>query len=143
MNLQWIYNCDNVNWNELSTLYKLAPLGDKKPNDLKTVFTNSMFKCFIYSNKTLIGVGRALADGLDCSYLCDIAIHPDYQGVGIGKDIVEKLIELSKGHSKILLYAIPGKEEFYLKVGFGKMKTAMAIFKNQEQAIEWQLISQT
>ena len=143
MNLQWIYNCDNVNWNELSTLYKLAPLGDKKPNDLKTVFTNSMFKCFIYSNKTLIGVGRALADGLDCSYLCDIAIHPDYQGEGIGKDIVEKLIELSKGHSKILLYAIPGKEEFYLKVGFGKMKTAMAIFKNQEQAIEWQLISQT
>jgi len=143
LNLQWIYNCDNVNWNELSTLYKLAPLGDKKPNDLKTVFTNSMFKCFIYSNKTLIGVGRALADGLDCSYLCDIAIHPDYQGEGIGKDIVEKLIELSKGHSKILLYAIPGKEEFYLKVGFGKMKTAMAIFKNQEQATEWQLISQT
>ena len=143
MKLQWVYNCDNVNWNELSALYEIAPLGNKKPNDLKTVFTNSMFKCFVYQDKTLIGVGRALADGIDCSYICDVAIHPDFQGKGIGKDIVKKLIELSNGHNKILLYSYPGKEEFYSKIGFGKMKTAMAIFKNQDQAVEWQLISQT
>ena len=143
MKLHWVYNCDNVNWNELSALYEIAPLGNKKPNDLKTVFTNSMFKCFVYQDKTLIGVGRALADGIDCSYICDVAIHPDFQGKGIGKDIVKKLIELSNGHNKILLYSYPGKEEFYSKIGFRKMKTAMAIFKNQEQAVEWQLISQT
>lgn len=143
MNLNWIYKNDDVNWDELSNLYKIAPLGDKRPNDLKTVFSNSMYKCFIYSNKTLIGVGRALADGLDCSYICDVAIHPDYQAKGIGKDIVKKLIELSKGHNKIILYSNPGKEKFYSKIGFGRMKTAMAIFKNQEQAIEWQLISET
>ena len=103
MNLKLIYNSDNIDWDELSNLYKIAPLGDKKPNDLKTVFSNSMFKCFVYSDKTLIGVGRALADGMDCSYICDVAIHPEYQGKGIGKDIVKKLIEFSQGHSKIIL----------------------------------------
>ena len=139
MNLKLIYNSDNIDWDELSNLYKIAPLGDKKPNDLKTVFSNSMFKCFVYSDKTLIGVGRALADGMDCSYICDIAIHPEYQGKGIGKDIVNKLIELSKGHNKIILYSIPGKEQFYSKLGFDTMNTAMAIFKNKEQAIEWKL----
>jgi len=143
LDLEWIYNSDNINWNELSNLYKIAPLGDKKPNDLKIVFSNSMFKCFVYSDKTLIGVGRALADGLDCSYICDVSIHPDYQGKGIGKDIVNKLIELSKSHNKIILYANPGKEQFYSKLGFAKMNTAMAIFKNQNQAFEWQLISKT
>ena len=141
MNLKWIYNSDNINWKELSTLYKIAPLGNKKPNDLETVFSNSMFKCFVYSDKTLIGVGRALADGVDCSYICDISIHPNYQGKGIGKAIVNKLIELSKGHNKIILYANPGKEQFYSKLGFSRMNTAMAIFKNQNQAFEWQLIS--
>jgi len=141
LNLKLIYNSDNIDWDELSNLYKIAPLGDKKPNDLKTVFSNSMFKCFVYSDKTLIGVGRALADGMDCSYICDVAIHPEYQGKGIGKDIVKKLIELSQGHSKIILYANPGKEGFYAKLGFAKMKTAMAMFKNQEQAMEWGLVS--
>ena len=102
-----------------------------------------MFTCFLYVGTTLIGVGRALADGMDCSYICDVAIHPEYQGKGLGKDIVEKLIESSQGHSKIILYANPGKEGFYAKLGFAKMKTAMAMFKNQEQAIEWQLVSKT
>jgi ribosomal protein S18 acetylase RimI-like enzyme len=143
LNLQWIYNCDNTDWDELSNLYKIAPLGDKKPNDLKTVFSNSMYKCFVYSDKTLIGAGRALADGLDCSYICDIAIHPDFQNKGIGKDIVKKLIEFSQGYNKIILYSYPGKEEFYSKIGFDQMNTAMAIFKNKEQAIEWQLTRKT
>jgi len=143
LNLKWIYQNDNVNWDELSNLYKIAPLGNKKSSDLKTVFSNSMFKCFVYSDKTLIGVGRALADGMDCSYICDVAIHPDYQGKGIGKDIINKLIELSKGHNKIILYSIPGKEQFYSKLGFDTMNTAMAIFKNKEQAIEWQVTRRT
>ena len=143
MNLKWIYESDNINWNELSNLYKIAPLGDKKANDLKTVFDNSMFKCFIYDDNKLIGVGRALADGIDCSYICDVAIHPDYQSKGIGKNIVSKLIELSKGHNKIILYTYPGKEEFYSKLGFDRMNTAMAIFKNKEQALERKLTRKT
>jgi GNAT superfamily N-acetyltransferase len=143
LNLKWIYESNNVNWDELSILYKIAPLGDKKPNDLRTVFLNSMFKCFVYADETLIGVGRALADGIDCSYICDVAIHPNYQGQGIGKEIVNKLIELSKGHNKIILYSYPGKERFYSKLGFDMMNTAMAIFKNKEQAREWQLTRET
>jgi len=143
LNVKWIYESNNVDWDELSILYKIAPLGDKKPNDLKTVFSNSMFKCFVYADETLIGVGRALADGIDCSYICDVAIHPKYQGQGIGKEIVNKLIELSKGHNKIILYSYPGKERFYSKLGFDMMNTAMAIFKNKEQAREWQLTRET
>ena len=90
----------------------------------------------------LIGVGRALADGTDCSYICDVAVHPEYQGLGLGKKIIEKLVALSEGHKKIILYTNPGKEGFYSKLGFHKMSTAMAIFSNQKQAIESGLISE-
>jgi len=140
MNLRWIENTENINWQELSNLYKIAPLGNKSPNNLKTVFTTSLYVFFVYKNNQLIGAGRALADGVDCSYLCDVAVHPDCQGEGIGKQIIKKLINASKGHQKIILYAVPGKEAFYENVGFAKMKTAMAIFKNQAQAQEWGLI---
>lgn len=47
-----------------------------------------------------------------------------------------RLVSLSKDHKKIILYAAPGKEPFYRKLGFKRMATAMAIFKNQAQALE-------
>ncbi|WP_455756726.1 GNAT family N-acetyltransferase [Sulfurimonas sp.] len=140
--LKWLYEIDNINWDELSHLYKIAPLGDKKAENLKIVFTNSRYRCFVYDETKIIGVGRALADGIDASYICDIAIHPEYQGQGIGKAIVSKLVEFSQGHNKIVLYANVGKEPFYAKLGFAKMNTAMAIFKNQEQALEVGLVGE-
>jgi len=133
-NLHWESNTDNIDFEALSHLYKIAPLGDKSAKDLEVVFSNSMFKYFVYNKDKLIGVGRALADGIDCSYICDVAIDPKYQSMGIGKAIMEKLIEDSKEHQKIILYSVPKKEKFYEKLGFSKMKTAMAIFQNQDRA---------
>jgi len=143
MAFEWIDSLDSVDWAELSNLYEVAPLGHKTPADLKITFSNSLFKCFVYDTGRLIGAGRALADGRDCSYLCDIAVHPDYQGRGIGKEIVARLVDLSKDHRKIILYAVPGKEPFYKKLGFKRMTTAMAIFKNQAQALERGLVNET
>jgi len=45
-------------------------------------------------------------------------------------------VEMSGGHKKIILYAVPGKEPFYRKFGFMRMKTAMGIFENPQQQVE-------
>jgi len=134
--LQWKHAADAVDWEELSALYRAAPLGDKKAAHLQKVFGNSMFKCFVYDDARLVAAGRALADGGDCSYICDIAVLPSHQGTGLGKQIVAYLVEQSRGHKKIILYAVPGREPFYRKFGFLRMKTAMAIFDNQQQQLE-------
>ena len=136
MPLIWKRSIEGVNWDELSALYRAAPLGDKKPDHLRKVFSNSLFVAFVYDGDRLVGAGRALADGGDCSYICDIAFLPDYQGAGLGKQMVGDLVERSRGHRKIILYAVPGKEPFYKKFGFLRMKTAMAIFDNQQQQLE-------
>jgi ribosomal protein S18 acetylase RimI-like enzyme len=141
--LVWTHLIDNVDWNELSALYLAAPLGNKKPADLKTVFTNSMFRCFVHEDGKLVGVGRALADGVDCAYICDIAVLPSHQGTGLGQQIVGKLVDLSRGHRKIILYAVPGKEGFYRKLGFRRMRTAMAMFENQALAMERGYLDET
>jgi len=141
--LSWVYDDSEVDWDELSELYRIAPLGEKSPKDLATVFVNSKFKCFLYANEVLVGVGRALADGLDCSYIADVAVHPEFQGKGLGKAIIGRLVALSRGHKKIILYANPGTEGFYQSIGFHRMNTAMAIWRNQEQAIKAGLISET
>jgi ribosomal protein S18 acetylase RimI-like enzyme len=142
--IEWRFDESSINWIELSKLYRIAPLGEKKPADLRLSFSNSRYKCFVFDGSgALVGVGRALADGVDCSYLCDVAVHPDFQGRGLGKGIIEKLKEMSAGHRKIILYANPGKEGFYKKLGFMRMRTAMAIFKNQDRAISDGLVEDT
>ena len=134
MAIEWSDSTERVNWADLSEMYRLAPLGNKSPQWLKKAFSNSLFKFFVYDGEAVIAAGRAVADGVDCSYICDVAVHPDHQGCGIGKQLIERLIERSRGHRKIILYCVPGKEAFYEKFGFKRMRTAMAIFENPEQA---------
>ena len=135
MEYDWVGDSEGVDWDELSQLYRIAPLGEKPPDALRTVFGNSMFGCFVYAGEVLVGAGRALADGVDCAYIADVAVHPDHQGRGLGKAIIRRLVTLAEGHKKIILYANPGTEPFYLELGFLPMNTAMAIWWDQAGAI--------
>jgi predicted N-acetyltransferase YhbS len=63
-----------------------------------------------------------------------VAVLPSHRGTGLGRQIVGRLLERSRGHRKIILYAVPGKEPFYRQFGFKRMTTAMAIFENQALA---------
>ncbi len=137
----WVHNVAAVDLEELSRLYRIAPLGDKPPEVLATVFGNSMFTCFVYASDFLAGAGRVLADGLDCAYLADVAVHPDHQRHGLGTAIIRQLLTLSQGHKKIILYANPGTEPFYARLGFLRMNTAMAIWRDPARAIETGLLS--
>lgn len=134
--IEWSSSTDPVDWVELSEMYRLAPLGNKTPAWLETAFTNSMFRFFARDGGVLVAAGRAVADGVDCSYVCDIAVHPSHQGTGLGREVIERLVAASKGHRKIILYAVPGKEAFYRRFGFRRMTTAMALFDNPGQAFE-------
>ncbi|MCG8510049.1 MAG: GNAT family N-acetyltransferase [Rhodospirillales bacterium] len=134
MSTAWTDSVNGVDWDEAAALYRAAPLGERDPDQLEHVFANSMFRCFVFDDGTLVGMGRVLADGADAAYLCDIVVLPSHQGRGLGKEIVSRLVDLSKGHRKIILYAAPGKEPLYAKFGFRRMTTAMAIFADPEGA---------
>ncbi|MFJ9927943.1 MULTISPECIES: GNAT family N-acetyltransferase [Streptomyces] len=132
----WRYGLEGVDLEELSRLYRIAPLGHKPPEVLATVFGNSRYTCFVYAADVLVGAGRALADGGDCAYIADVAVHPDHQGRGLGADIIRKLLESARGHKKIILYANPGTESFYRRLGFLHMNTAMGVWADPERAVE-------
>lgn len=134
MAIHWTQTIETVDWDEMSELYRIAPLGTKSGDWLRTAYSNSMFKSLALDDGKIIAAGRAVADGVDCSYLCDIVVHPSYQGSGLGKELIQRLVDLSRGHRKIILYAVPGREPFYAKFGFRRMNTAMAIFADPQRA---------
>ena len=71
-----------------------------------------------------IGVGRAVSDHGYVVYIADVIVHPEYQGQGLGRVIMEELLKRTKESLKpgykvmISLLAAKGKEEFYNKFGF-------------------------
>jgi GNAT superfamily N-acetyltransferase len=133
--LRWVETTDGIDWDELSELYRVAPLGDKPPAWLQTVFGNSMFVRVVYAGDRLVGAGRGLADGADCAYLADVAVHPDHQGTGLGQALIRRLVDAASGHRKIILYANPGTEGFYRRLGFLPMNTAMGIWRDEDAAV--------
>ena len=76
---------------------------------------------------------KRLWDGYNAFYGREaVTVLPTYQGQGVGKRIVLALLEkLPVG--TITLFANPGKEGFYEKLAFRKMKTAMALFADPER----------
>lgn len=134
--ITWTDDIRQLDWLALEHLYRMAPLGNKSAAMLQTVFGNSRYRCLAYDDGQLVAAGRALADGADCSYICDVAVMPSHQGLGLGKQVVQRLVDASAGHRKIILYSVPGKEGFYRKLGFLRMRTAMAIFEDPAAAIE-------
>ncbi len=72
----------------------------------------------------IVGMGRMLFDYGYTAYLGDVIIRPEYQGRGIGTEIVTRLkdmvMEVAEQGDKIMfiLVAASGKEGFYEKFGF-------------------------
>ena len=125
---------DSISWVELTRLFELAPLGKKRdPEKLEIAFRNSSLKVFAFDGMKLVGAGRALSDGVWRAAIYDLAVLPEYQDKGIGSAIIRHLIESAKV-DVIMLYAVPGKLEFYERFGFRRMTTAMAIMPNEDDA---------
>ena len=98
-----------------------------EPHVHKKAFENSHTRIFAYQDGRLIGFGRAISDGVYQAAIYDVAVIPEFQGRGIGTTIVKNI--LSKLPScNFILYTMPGKEDFYRKLGFRRMKTGMASF---------------
>lgn len=115
-------NIDNVE--EYNYLFDIVGWGSYPKEISKKALSNNIYSVSIYDNESIIGYGRLIGDGIIFLYIHDVMVKPEYQGQGIGKTIMQKLLskveELRKENPDLLLYlgASKGKEDFYRKCGF-------------------------
>lgn len=126
-NIHFNICAEEVDWEEAVMLFERAPLGSQRrdPDKLKRAFEASYAVAVVYDCDKLVGMGRALCDGEYQAAIYDMVVLPEYQGKGIGKGIIEKLCGQLPVEN-IILYSVPGREGFYMKCGFRRMRTAMA-----------------
>ena len=79
--------------------------------------------CFRVDGKP-VAIGRAVSDRGYVVYIADVIVVPEYQGKGLGRKVMNTLMEKIKDSMKpgyrimISLLAAKGKEAFYNKFGF-------------------------
>lgn len=123
------HDCTEVDWKTVSETLKCVGMAYHDPDAHRKAFEASHTTVFVYHAEQLIGFGRAICDGVYQAAVYDCAVHPDFQGKGIGKTIMDNILARISD-CNVILYASPGKEGFYETHGFRKMKTGMAFFRN-------------
>lgn len=80
----------------------------------------------------IVAMGRMLFDFGYTAYLGDVIVRPEYQGQGIGRRIVESLIDRTMNAAcegervMFILGAAKDKETFYEKLGFQRRPNEMS-----------------
>jgi ribosomal protein S18 acetylase RimI-like enzyme len=128
-------DCAGVDFTALANLMKECGMAHYEPDLHRRAYENSAHVVFLFQGNALVGCGRAISDQAYQAALYDIAVSPTLQGRKLGKAIVDHLMGQLKGYN-VILYATPGKEDFYRKLGFRKMLSGMASFKNQVRMSE-------
>jgi GNAT superfamily N-acetyltransferase len=125
----------NIELEQIIDLYKVNEWSSAdKPKELYNALMNSHSLVSAWNGDHLIGLGNAISDGYLVVYYPHLLIHPDYQGKGIGKMIVDKMQE-KYGHFHMQMLTADGKAiDFYQKAGFVRAGETepMWIYKGDE-----------
>jgi spermidine synthase len=88
---------------------------------------------------TMVGMGRALSDGVSDAYIQDMVVMKQYQNQGIGRRIIQALIKglTEKKIDWIGLISTPGNQGFYTSMGFRPMEGHTPfVFKGMSEQID-------
>lgn len=133
MNVQYISSIENINWKDVSSLFKTVGWGERLPEQVRLSFERSSFKLFAYVDGELVGVGRTVDDGYYYGWIVDLAVLPKYQRKGIGSKMLSQLESDLKPFLTTMLTAAPGKSSFYEKLGWHKQHSAYIWPRSEEQ----------
>lgn len=95
-----------------------------KEEQIANALLHSLYVVQVCVNGETVGMGRLVGDGSIIVYLQDVVVAPKYQGMGLGRGIVELLLAYVRGITPpgntiaVGLMAAKGKESFYQHLGF-------------------------
>lgn len=113
-----------IDWWRLANIMADANLFNRKPFDIARAFHGSYAAVFAFKDEMLVGAARATSDGVFYASVFDVVVAPDHQGNGVGRMIMERLLERLP-FERIFLTSVFGKEPFYEKFEFLEQTNGM------------------
>ena len=101
---------ESVGWNRME---------DEYSNPLMT----SYYHIAVYEDDKLVGYIDSVSNGVTDAYIQDLMVHPDYQGKGVGTELMNQMITYLK-ENRIYIISVVFEESlktFYDRFGFSSM----------------------
>ncbi|QKE07409.1 MULTISPECIES: GNAT family N-acetyltransferase [Bacillus cereus group] len=110
-----------TDFNGLLALYESLGWNSLKltVNELEQMCKQSWYAIYAFDDKKLVGMGRIISDGVITGVICGVCVMPEYQSIGIGKEIVGRLIQRCE-QSKVIpqLMCVQKLQSYYESIGF-------------------------
>ncbi|MGB3405736.1 MAG: GNAT family N-acetyltransferase [Microcoleaceae cyanobacterium] len=124
----------HIDFEQLETLFKKAAFWARERNreDLEIAINNSNPVVTVWDQDQLIGFARGNSDGIYRATIWDVVIHPDYQGGGLGRKLVQTVLShpLMCRVERIYLMTTY-QQKFYERIGFQYNNSTTMILQNQ------------
>lgn len=115
----------NINLRDLEKLCDSVGWIRRPLKKVKTAIENSFLTMYLFhheqnNRKRLIAFTRVTSDNAFNATIWDVVVHPDFQGKGLGKTLMQQVIQQLRYHdiSTITLFADPQVVNFYKTLGF-------------------------
>jgi ribosomal protein S18 acetylase RimI-like enzyme len=105
---------------------------DRTPEAWAIALAHSKPIVTVWDGDRLIGFARATSDGIYRATIWDVVIHPDYQGAGLGRKLVETVLMHPHVNRVERVYLMTThQKEFYERIGFEENKSTTMVLFNQ------------
>ncbi|CAM6102707.1 unnamed protein product [Calypogeia fissa] len=116
------YTVEFLDLDQLNTLFVKVGFPRRQKEKLARALEHTLSMVWLRDVKAeqLIAFARATGDDVFNAIIWDVVVDPSYQGCGLGKVVIERLMAdlVKKGISNIALYAEPNVVGFYKPLGF-------------------------
>lgn len=128
-------NCSpQIDLNQLQELFRATAFWarDRRIEDWAIAISNSKPVVTLWDGNRLIGFARATSDGIYRATIWDVAVHPDYQGAGLGRKLVETVLMHPHVNRVERVYLMTThQQQFYERIGFEENQTTTMVLHNQ------------
>ncbi|MGX6444852.1 GNAT family N-acetyltransferase [Neobacillus sp. K501] len=137
MSMEILSDISKANLDEMLDIYASVGWSKHTKEIIQQVFEASNVFALATVDGRIIGIGRAMSDGVFNAAIYDVVVHQDFQKQGIARKIMEYLLEELRDVSCVHLISTTGNEEFYRKLGLKTIKTGMARYLNPKLMDEY------
>ena len=132
--VQFCARKSDIDCQQLQELFRLGAFWakDRKIEDLEIAIANSEPVISAWDGKQLIGFARATSDGIYRATIWDVVIHPDYQGAGLGRKLVQTVLSHPRMNRVERVYLMTTHQQhFYKRIGFEVNSSTTMVLYNQ------------
>lgn len=123
-----------IDLRQLQALFQVTAFWaqDRNLEDWMIALNHSKPIVSVWDGHRLIGFARATSDGIYRATIWDVVIHPGYQGVGLGRKLVETVLMHPHINRVERVYlTTTHQQEFYRRIGFQDSTTSTMVLFNQ------------